>query len=150
MLGLAPPTYMFQVTQKVLKGYIEPDSEINFKSKIKNLGNSSQNISKRQNFSNTQILDNIRYKFLTKYDSSVICIKNYLRVLDRWRVGNAASDAKTIIMRLQNFKNISLANNSAETLSYEANVDFKIFCNELTTKLRNSKREKNTETWYLR
>ena len=64
-----------------------------------------------------------------------------MKVLDRWRVGNAASDAKTIIMGLQNFKNISLANNLAETLSYEANVDFEVFCKELKIKLGNSKRE---------
>ena len=43
-------------------------------------------------------------------------------------------------MGLQNFKNISLANNLAETLSYEANVNFEVFCKNLI-KLGNSKRE---------
>ena len=46
-------------------------------------------------------------------------------------------------MGLANFKNISLANNISETLTYEAMADFDTFCFEIKSKLGQSRRE-----WY--
>ena len=92
---------------------------------------------------NTFVDDKIKYKFDTKFDTNTISIEDFLKALDRWRCANSASDEKTILMGLANFKNISLANNISETLTYEALADFDTFCHEIKSKLGQTRRE-----WY--
>jgi hypothetical protein len=92
---------------------------------------------------NTFVDDKIKYKFDTKFDTNSISIEDFLKALDRWGCANSASDEKTILMGLANFKNISLANNISETLTYEAMADFDTFCDEIKSKLGQTRRE-----WY--
>jgi len=84
-----------------------------------------------------------RYKFTLKFDTNTVSIEDYLKSLNRWRLANNASDENAINQGLQNFKNVSLANNIVETLSGEAQCDFAVFYGELMDKLGKSRRE-----WY--
>ena len=104
-------------------------SEIPDRSKLPSVSN--HQLISREYTRNTIIDDKIKYKFDTKFDTNTISIEDFLKALDRWRCANSASDEKTILMGLANFRNISLANNISETLTYEAMADFDTFCFEI-------------------
>ena len=87
--------------------------------------------------------DTNKSKFSLKYNSNAISIEDYLKALDRWRLANWATDEKAINMGLQNFTNVSAANNISETLSSEAREHFDTFCEEMKVKLGKTKRQ-----WY--
>ena len=87
--------------------------------------------------------DNNKYKFDLKFDTNSVSIEDFLKALNRWRVANQASDEKAINQGLQNFKNVSLANNIIETLSPEGQYNFEVFYGEMMDKLGKSRRE-----WY--
>ena len=106
---------------------------------VRNVGNSVLT----QDHSGHYFKDSNKYKFDLKFDTNSVSIEDYLKALNRWRIANRASDEKAINQGLQNFKNVSLANNIVETLSPEAHVDFETFYISLMDKLGKSKRE-----WY--